>query len=169
VSEGVLNPHQLQMFMSGTELKGAINKSYDGSLSTGGMGGGPDGLTGLWKQKLKESKRSGFGHGEGTYKSIKDRGWVADNPRYDSVNLSHQSVRGAIPEWNKVERSVDDGHHRIAAAADIEEKSRRGGLPGGKEGPNRPVYHFIPVQHWQSPTNKPLGPHSTRDPQTDRD
>ncbi len=150
-----LNPHQLQMFMTGTELKDTINHSYDGSLSTGGTGGGPDGLNGLWKQKLKESKRSGFGHGEGTYKSIKDRGWVADNPRYDSINLSHRSVPGAIPAWNRVERSVDDGHHRIAAAADIEAKT-------GKQ-------HFIPVQHWQGITNKPLGPQSTRDPQTDRD
>ena len=119
-----LNPHQLQMFMSGTELKDTINHSYDGSLSTGGTGGAPEGLSGLWKQKLKESKRSGFGHGEGIHKSLTDKGWVADNPRYDSVNMSHRSVRGAIPEWNRVERSVDDAHHRIAAAADIEAKSK---------------------------------------------
>jgi hypothetical protein len=163
-----LNPHQLQMFMTGTELKGAINHSYDGSLRTGGTGGAPDGLTGLWKQKLKESKRSGFGHGEGTYKSIQDRGWVADNPNYDSVNLSHKSVPGAIPAWNRVERSVDDGHHRIAAAADIEAKSMRGGLKGGKEGPNVPKEHYIPVRHWQAPTSKPLGPTSTRDPWDER-
>ena len=142
-----LNPHQLQMFMTGTELKGAINKSYDGSVRTGGTEGD---LSGLWKVKLKESKKSDFSHGAGTYKSIKDKGWVADNPNYDSINLSHQSVPGAIPAWDKVQRSVDDGHHRIAAAADIEAKTGR--------------QHFIPVKHWQSPTSKPLGPHSTRDP-----
>lgn len=129
-------PTQLQMFMTGTELRGTINHSYDGSMRTGGDGSGPDGLNGLWKQKLKESKREGFGHGNGVYKSIKDHGWSADHAAagYDIVNLYHNSKPGPIPEFDKLQRNVDDGHHRIAAAADLEAKGH---------GP-----YYIPVKNW---------------------
>jgi hypothetical protein len=163
MSEGVLNPHQLSMFMTGTELKGSITTSMDASIGTRGM-------EGLWDVKLKESKRTGSAgrHGSGIHKSIKDKGWVSDDRVYGHVDMSHRSVPGAIPEWNKVDRSVDDAHHRIAAAADIEAKSMRGGLPGGKEGPNKLVAHHIPVTHWQGPTSKPLSPHSTKDPYYER-
>lgn len=131
-------PRQLQMFMTGTELQETINHSYDGSMSTGGTGGGENGLKGLWDLKLRESKKpeSGGRHGSGTYDSIKQHGWSSDHARsgYDVVNLYHDSKPGAIPEFDREERRVDDGHHRIAAAADLES---RGSAP-----------HYIPVKNW---------------------
>jgi hypothetical protein len=164
MGDEVLNPHQLQLFMSGTELKSQITTSMDASMGTRGM-------EGLWPLKLKESKRVAEPgrHGSGIYKSIESKGWVSDDPNYGHVNMSHGSKRGAIPAWNKVERDVDDAHHRIAAAADIEARSMQGGLKGGKEGPNLPVAHHIPVTHWEAAFNQPLTPHSTRDPLYGRD
>ena len=140
LNAGQFPPEQLKLFMSATELQGTINRSYDGSMSTGGDGSGPDGLSKLWKLKLKESKRDDNSHGAGVYKEMKEHGWDTDRakPGYGEINLYHRSKQGAIPEWNTQEKRIDDGNHRIAALAHIE------GMKSGRD------THFIPVKHWET-------------------
>jgi len=105
-----LHPEQMRLFMTGTELKSSLTDSIDRApmQSMGDM----------WKRKLRESKGDAY-HGGGTYASLKDRGWVGEGP-----GLYHTVLPGAIPEFNRQELRVDDAHHRIAAAADIEAKSK---------------------------------------------
>lgn len=105
-----LHPEQMKLFMSGTELKGAITSSIDRAP----MGT----MDQMWDRKRKESKRD-TGHGSGTHASLKERGWVGPGPE-----LFHTVIPGAIPEFNKQELGVSDAHHRIAAAADIEQRSK---------------------------------------------
>jgi len=126
--------------MTGTELKAKINKSYDSSITDKG------GLEGLWQTKLRQAKREGFGHGHGIYQSIKEKGWVSDDPIYGHVDLTHKTVRGAIPAWDRVDVTTDDAHHRIAAAAAIE-----GYKPSKKKGQERyGKPNYIPVTHWDN-------------------
>ena len=105
-----LHPEQMKLFMSGTELKGAITQSIDRAP----MGT----MDQMWDRKRKESRRD-TGHGAGTHASLKERGWVGPGPE-----LFHTVIPGAIPEFNKQELGVSDAHHRIAAAADIEQRSK---------------------------------------------
>ena len=113
-----LNPHQLQLFMTGTELKGMITDSIDRN-PLGGFGGTMDKM---WATKLRQSKRSGMGHGAGTHKSIKEHGWEDRGPE-SGFEINHVVKYGGIPEWDRTETSVTGAHHRIAAAADIEAKT----------------------------------------------
>ena len=105
-----LHPVQMKLFMTGTELKSEITQSIDRApmQSMGDM----------WKRKLRESKGEAY-HGGGTHASLKAQGWVGPGPE-----LFHTIIPGAIPEWTKQELGVSDAHHRIAAAADIEAKSK---------------------------------------------
>ena len=74
---------QLQLFMTGKELKSAITMSYDATMrDSSGMGD-------FWKRKLRESKRTGSGHGHGIYQSIREKGWASDDPIYGHVDLTH--------------------------------------------------------------------------------
>lgn len=105
---------QLQMFMTGSELKSYLTDSGD-------RGGGS--MEGMWGQKLKEAQHpAGAGdykvHGEGLYDSIKERGYQGD-----SLGVNH---------WGG-EKSLLDGHHRVAAAAQLDSE--------GYE-------NYIPVTHW---------------------
>jgi hypothetical protein len=109
-----LHPEQLKLFMTGTELKGAITQSIDRN-PIGGYGGT---MEKMWASKVRESKRD-FGHGSGTYQSLKQQGWQGPGP-----GMLHKRTWGAIPEFDKDDLSVEDAHHRIAAAADIERRSK---------------------------------------------
>ena len=122
------------MFMTGTQLKGAITRSYDATSSSAG------GLDKMWGRKLTESKGEGGGHGSGTHQSIDERGWDLEDKDYGHVNLYHDDKKGPIPEFDKHDKFIDDGHHRIAAAADIEARQ-----------PGRTVE--IPVKHWPGLNN----------------
>lgn len=105
-----IHPEQMSLFMSGTELKGRITGSIDRAPMQS--------MDDLWKRKLRESKSDQW-HGGGTHASLKEQGWVGPGPGI------HQRMQpGAIPEFNKEHFQVDDAHHRIAAAADIEKRSR---------------------------------------------
>jgi hypothetical protein len=110
-----LHPEQLKLFMTGTELKGAITNSIDRN-PIGGFGRSMDQM---WDTKRKESKRTGVGHGHGTHASIKEHGWVGPGP-----DIFQKRTYGAIPEFDKDDFQVSDAHHRIAAAADIEAKTK---------------------------------------------
>jgi len=123
-----VNPEQLQLFMTGTELKGMITDSIDRN-PLGGYGGTMDKM---WATKVRQSKREGMGHGAGTYKSMKERGWDPptevwgdEAPGWDNAGFEINHVRkyGGIPAFDRTETSVTAAHHRIAAAADIEAKS----------------------------------------------
>jgi hypothetical protein len=116
----VINPDQLQLFMTGTELKNAITGSIDRN-PIGGFGGTMDKM---WKSKLRQSKRSGVGHGAGTYQSLLKHGWQ-DPGTEGGFEINRKRVYGGIPEWDRTETSVTGAHHRIAAAADIEAKGKR--------------------------------------------
>lgn len=105
-----LHPVQMKLFMSGTELKNEITSSIDRAPMQS--------MDAMWDRKRKESKRD-YGHGSGTHASLKQRGWVGPGPE-----LFHTTIPGGIPEWDKEELGVSDAHHRIAAAADIEAKSK---------------------------------------------
>jgi hypothetical protein len=106
-----LRPEQMKLFMTGTELKGAITSSIDKAPMQS--------MSGLWDRKRKESKRTGMGHGHNTYQSIKEQGWQGSGP-----GIHHVRTFGAIPEFDKDDLSIDDAHHRVAAAADIEQRSK---------------------------------------------
>lgn len=106
-----LQPEQLKLFMTGTELKGAITDSIDRAPAQS--------MDDMWKTKLRQSKRSGMGHGNDTYSSLKENGWQGPGP-----GLLHRVQFSPVSDWDTDHLSVDDAHHRIAAAADIEAKSR---------------------------------------------
>lgn len=116
--------------MTGSELKSAITDSIDRN-PIGGFGGTMDKM---WATKLRQSKRSGMGHGAGTYKSLQQHGWKEpdevwgdESPGYglSGFEVNHRRVYGGIPEWDRTETSVTGAHHRIAAAADMEAKGKR--------------------------------------------
>lgn len=128
-------PEQMQLFMTGTELKNRITDSIDRSP----MGS----MEQMWKSKLRQSKRSGMGHGNDTYASIKEHGWNADEPQFE---ILHVRQFGAIPEFDTDRFSVSGAHHRIAAAADIEARSK------GK----REIY-FPTIRRDEYPSLRPPG------------
>jgi hypothetical protein len=129
-----LHPQQMQLFMTGKELQGAITKSIDRAPM--------EGMEGLWKSKLRQSRRSGMGHGNDTYQSLQEQGWQGPGP-----GLLHVRTQGAIPEWNKDELGVDDAHHRIAAAAHMEDvKNTKPGMT--KSGQPKAVQRTIYIPTW---------------------
>ena len=105
-----LHPVQMKLFMSGTELKESLTNSIDRAPMQS--------MDDMWKRKTRESKSESY-HGGGTHASLKEHGWVGPGP-----GLYHTTIPGGIPEWDKEEHQVDDAHHRIAAAADIEKRSK---------------------------------------------
>jgi hypothetical protein len=108
-------PLQLPMFMTGKELKGLATES--GDILPGQT------IDDMWKSKLETAKKplsSGI-PGSGSYDSIKNEGW---NPPKKSV-IQTQHVLGGPSDSNMADFGVEDGHHRIAAAADIEEQTGR--------------------------------------------
>jgi hypothetical protein len=117
------NPTQLSMFMTGKELKGNITES--GDVLPGQM------LGDMWKSKLETAKKplSSDIPGSGSYDSIKNEGW---NPADGSVVQAKHGF-GSMGGSNVVDFGVADAHHRIAAAADIEDQT-------GKK-------VFFPVEH----------------------
>lgn len=109
-----LNKDQLALFYTGRELRSLVNKSTD-------LDSGED-MDAMWNRKVEESLwegRSG-GHGAGVHRSISEKGWEGD-----PLVLNHGD--------DEYSRWITDGHHRVAAAADIEDTT--GNLV------------FIPVTH----------------------
>jgi hypothetical protein len=85
---------QLPMFMTAGDIKSKITYSDDGDV--GGK---------LWSRKLSESKRGGL------YRSIKAKG--VKKPVELQRNLNRST-------FTPVGYQLNDGHHRVAAAADID-------------------------------------------------
>lgn len=117
-----INSQQLQLFYTGTELQSMITGSGDVRTNLG------ETLEGMWDRKTKESQQPmGTGHGAGVYDSIKERGYVGGRL---GVVFDRDLKSG-----NPVTR-IPEGHHRVAAAADIERST-------GK-------LTFIPVLHYDA-------------------
>jgi hypothetical protein len=130
---GGSEPNQLAMFYGAQDLKAQINESHDtgpiteyashyglssGDLESGEFVGEHEELHEMWGRKLAESKmgpETGV-HGSGVHQSISEEGWRP----HANVVLHH--ARGE-DGWGGDEVRVHDAHHRIAAAADIEETS----------------------------------------------
>lgn len=118
---------QLQLLMTGTELKDSITQSHD-KLDT-------ESMKQMWRRKSKESKLSTgttypdpynegqrTAHGTGLSKSMENHGYIDANPR-SHIQVDHDGDQ----------RNVWEGHHRIATAARLEKNGK---------GP-----FYIPVQH----------------------
>ena len=122
------DPNQLQMLMTGTELKGSITDSNDRDSVRG------ETMDRMWERKTDESKQpKDTGHGAGIHESIDTQGFrpelnvgITDDPGYHgAVDLVHESTyrNGLSKNQQKTNTKVYDGHHKIAAAADIETSS----------------------------------------------
>lgn len=129
-----MNPDQFKLFMSANEWKDSIEGSTDLYQDQT--------LDELWDDKLRESKATGGGvHGAGSYASLEKEGFREGiNPnRGELYNQDGYVYHGAdgktvnAPFWgysgpsilvDKKGRNIQaEGHHRIAAAADIEKKT----------------------------------------------
>lgn len=120
-----IQPQQLKLFMTGGELKDNITYSGD-TLPHETLGD-------MWDRKVVESKEE-YGHGAGTYDSIQKHGWdPKDSWDAKGIPIRYSSRTGST--------RISNGHHRVAAAADIEEKT-------GK-------LTFFPLEHGADPFTHP--------------
>ena len=91
----------------------------------------PDPMKSLWNRKLMEAmKPEGSGPGSGVYDSIRTRGFIPTEP----IKVFQNEEGGVI---------IQNGHHRIATMADIEEKTSR-------EHMIIPKVNIDPRTHWAS-------------------
>lgn len=108
-----LQPEQLALFMSATDLWKMLNVSYD-RHPVADPSGRPrlETMDELKERKVAESKQpsSILTHGGGVYSSIWDKGYASD---VEPIDLVHQTTGS---------KRLRDGHHRVAAASDIEQK-----------------------------------------------
>ena len=129
---GQIEPTQLTLFMGAKDIRDTINTSHDtgpiseyashyglssGDLESGEFEGEHEELHEMWGRKLAESKmgpETGV-HGSGVHQSISEEGWRP----HAAVTLH----RGRDEEGWSEDVLVRDAHHRIAAAADIEEQT----------------------------------------------
>jgi hypothetical protein len=115
---GVLNQNQLQLFMTGSELKSTINRSSD--LRPG------ENMSSMWGRKLERAKEPGpYKHGSGVYDTLMSEGYDASKPRLSGMG---DGVVGPIRLQqsgfgDNRQTRVSDAHHRIAAADDIERQT----------------------------------------------
>lgn len=102
---------QLKLFMGGQEFQDASNSSIDDP--TAWKGHGPE-WDQLWERKLEESKEpAGTGHGSGIHASLLKNGYQASqHGEFDEGPVLILGKQGGAMQG--------EGHHRIAAAADIE-------------------------------------------------
>ena len=123
-----INTRQLQLFASGTELRSKL-LNYSGDLTPGSgsfdqitpaPGGARiehvpstprESMDSMWARKSAEAKsdRIGWVHGAGVYESLATEGW-----RGGKLSVHDDGAR----------RQLMDGHHRVAAAADLEAEGK---------------------------------------------
>lgn len=102
-----ISPNQFKLFMTGTEWQASVTKSTDGPLEH------------VWPQKTSEARQPGpVGvlnpvHGGGLRDAIATEGYKHD--REDPPTIILEQGAGS-----KVHHVQSEGHHRIAAAADVE-------------------------------------------------
>lgn len=96
-----INPNQLKLFMTPQEIMDTISGSVDL---------GDDSMEELWAEKLAESKGRTYGQPKSLYNSIKEHGVQRH------VTLTEERDGSLV---------MGQGHHRVAAAADIAKKTGR--------------------------------------------
>lgn len=108
-----LNPNQFKLFYSADELQRSLTDSGDRNRPTNpngvGFTGQKESMQDMWSRKLAQSQASPATgeHGSGVYNSIAGEGFRP----HAKLLVNHDNRGGA---------SLNDGHHRLAAAADIE-------------------------------------------------
>jgi hypothetical protein len=114
MATNVVNPNQLKLFMTGVEWQESVTHSTDGPIST------------VWKDKSGEARVSaedhsyrGAPHGAGVYHSIREHGYRHDPSSPPTIVLED------APNGKSVRKVQSEGHHRIAAAADLEREGNR--------------------------------------------
>jgi hypothetical protein len=99
-----INPKQLRLFYTATQLQKALTTSDDLL--------GNETMSEMWNRKLSESKMPPHtGHGAGVYRSIRTKGWQPEGPF--TVIHSGSDMR------------LYEGHHRVAVLAEMERKTGR--------------------------------------------
>jgi hypothetical protein len=99
-----IHPLQFKLFMSGEEWKQSVTDSVDRPFVRDRK------MSTMWSEKLSESKEPhGPTHGSGIHADLRYEGYVhnADDPPTILVGSKNKLAQG-------------EGHHRVAAAADIE-------------------------------------------------
>lgn len=107
MSKEVVNTDQLRLFMTGKEWKATVTHSTDGPMAE------------VWEEKEAQARapRSATNiHGAGLYDSIKEKGFVPS--QFDSPPTI---IFEDSPNGKEVRRVQSEGHHRVAAAAAVEE------------------------------------------------
>ena len=103
-----VSPQQFKLFMTGTEWKDSITRSTDGPLQH------------VWPQKTSEARAPGPVsplnpvHGGGIKDAIAKEGYKHDRADPPTIILE-ETMSG------KLNHVQGEGHHRVAAAADIEQ------------------------------------------------
>lgn len=113
-----LSPHQYKLFMTAQEIKDTVTDSVDRELGYmdyneehGELEEVPaQTMDYVWNEKLEESKRETAGKPKPLYDSIAEKG------------VRHHVT--IVPD-HKGSFTMGQGHHRVAAAADIAEKTGR--------------------------------------------
>ncbi len=132
-SSDALHPEQLRMFIPAGELTSAVLTTkgpLKGDFVPGDFEPGPDfDYAGTWRRKLKASHKPADPYGA--------HGHRYDDSRYDAVategvtkpiQLMHSSQRAEFQTDTRQKAAgeehwvIVDGHHRLAAAADIDPK-----------------------------------------------
>jgi hypothetical protein len=118
-----LNPDQLKLLMTGSELQRSITHSWDGPLDM--APGDTKELNKLWERKEYEAKRSDYSdeHGAGLYDSLKSRGYEGKPLLLNDYDV-FTDAGVHVPA-----RGIMDGHHRIAAAAALEREGKQVYIP----------------------------------------
>jgi hypothetical protein len=105
-----VHPLQFKLFMGGQEWQQSVSDSVDRPFVKGQK------MSNLWKEKLTESKEPDWmgTHGAGVHESLSRWGYdhEPDDPPTILVGDKNRQTQG-------------EGHHRIAAAADIERTTGR--------------------------------------------
>jgi hypothetical protein len=105
-----IHPVQLKLFMGAGEWKKSMTDSVDRPFAKDRK------MSNLWSEKLTEAKEPAgrYGHGAGLHDDLSTGGYKHDkwDPPTIMVNRSNEMAQG-------------EGHHRIAAAADIERTTGR--------------------------------------------
>lgn len=109
----VINPHQLQLFMGGQEWQSKVDDSVDRGMH--------ETMSDVWARKTAESKSEpGELMDEPVHASLSREGY--DHDPYDPPRLYHGQLYGQMDKPGFIQ---GEGHHRVAAAADIERTTGR--------------------------------------------
>ena len=112
-SSDALHPLQLQMFMPARELQGLTPSDFDPNRSTSHT------VDDMWANKLEESKAEEYNIE--SERSLHDR--IASEGVKEPVQVTRTAAdfgEGTIRAHLRNQDVLFDGHHRVAAAANID-------------------------------------------------